>query len=76
MVGVPGHRDTRRYVCRDVLGQGDPRPCACHRVDADAVESAVCSEISGVLSDPQRLLAIANTALEAARAKGTSRKVN
>ena len=66
MVGIPRANHERRYVCRDSIGTASsPDSCGCHRVDADGVEEAVWAEIVAVISEPERLMALAEAALGA-----------
>jgi DNA invertase Pin-like site-specific DNA recombinase len=61
-----GHRNQRRYECRynDAKFEGTDRRCYCVMVDADWLEQTVWTEVSKVLSDPERLLGLAQQYLD------------
>jgi DNA invertase Pin-like site-specific DNA recombinase len=61
-----GHRNQRRYECRycDPKFNGTGKRCYCQRVDADWLEVTVWAEVSEVLSDPDRLLELAQQYLD------------
>jgi DNA invertase Pin-like site-specific DNA recombinase len=61
-----GHRNHRRYECRynDAKFDGTDRRCYCVMVDADWLEETVWTEVSKVLSDPERLLGLAQQYLD------------
>lgn len=63
MFGFPRPNGDRRYVCRDALASGKEDRCPCRRVDADTVEVQVWNEVVALLSEPQRLIALAEAAL-------------
>jgi DNA invertase Pin-like site-specific DNA recombinase len=62
----PDRRDARRYECRynDAKFAGTERRCYCTMVDADWLEETVWTEVSKVLSDPERLLGLAQQYLD------------
>jgi DNA invertase Pin-like site-specific DNA recombinase len=62
----PDRRDARRYECRynDAKFNGTDRRCYCPMVDADWREETVWTEVSKVLSDPERLLELAQQYLD------------
>lgn len=62
MQGVPKTADKRWYVCKDALATAVDR-CDCRRLDAETLEAAVWAEIVELLSDPDRVRSMANTAL-------------
>lgn len=51
-------RGTRQYRCMSSRYEADPR-CSCHRLMADDVEGLVWREVSGLLAQPERLIAMA-----------------
>jgi DNA invertase Pin-like site-specific DNA recombinase len=61
-----GHRNQRRYECRycDPKFNGTDKRCYCRRVDADWLEATVWGEVSDMLSDPDRLLEMAQEYLD------------
>jgi site-specific DNA recombinase len=61
-----GHRNQRRYECRynDAKFDGTDRRCYCRRVDADWLDETVWTEVAKVLSDPDRLLELAQQYLD------------
>jgi site-specific DNA recombinase len=61
-----GHRNQRRYECRynDAKFDGTDKRCYCRRVDADWLEETVWTEVAKVLSDPDRLLGLAQQYLD------------
>jgi DNA invertase Pin-like site-specific DNA recombinase len=61
-----GHWNQRRYECRynDAKFEGTGKRCYCRRVDADWLEETVWAEVSKVLSDPDRLLKLAQEYLD------------
>jgi DNA invertase Pin-like site-specific DNA recombinase len=69
---APDRRDARRYECRynDAKFDGAKKPdgtdrrCYCPMVDADWLEETVWTEVSKVLSDPDRLLGLAQQYLD------------
>jgi site-specific DNA recombinase len=63
---APDRRDARRYECRynDAKFDGTDRRCRCPMVDADWLEQTVWTEVSKVLSDPERLLGLAEQYLD------------
>lgn len=62
MQGVPKSADRRWYVCKDALSIAIER-CNCRRVDAAALDGAVWAEVVDLLSDPDRVRRMAQTAL-------------
>lgn len=61
-----GHRNHRRYECRynDPKFDGTDKRCYCRRVDADWLEATVWGAVSDVLSDPDRLIEMAQEYLD------------
>jgi hypothetical protein len=61
-----GHWNHRRYECRynDTKFNGTDKRCYCRRVDADWLEATVWAEVSKLLSDPERLLELAQQYLD------------
>jgi DNA invertase Pin-like site-specific DNA recombinase len=61
-----GHWNQRQYECRynDTKFNGTGKRCYCQRIDADWLEETVWSEVSKVLSDPDRLLKLAREYLD------------
>ncbi|MFP5317189.1 MAG: recombinase family protein [Acidimicrobiia bacterium] len=57
-------RNTRVYRCLNDRAEAYER-CECRRCDADSLESVVWSEVLSVLTDPDRIVALAQTALDA-----------
>jgi hypothetical protein len=51
-------RGYRQYQCYGTTGNARER-CDCRRIDANQLESAVWSEVTALLSDPERLLSMA-----------------
>lgn len=63
MSGFPRANAKRSYVCRDAVGSRAVG-CDCRRIDADIIEGAVWNEVVALLSEPERLMALAETALD------------
>jgi site-specific DNA recombinase len=61
-----GHWNHRRYECRynDTKFNGTDKRCYCRRIDADWLEATVWAEVSKVLSDPERMLELAQQYLD------------
>jgi DNA invertase Pin-like site-specific DNA recombinase len=61
-----GHPNHRRYECRynDPKFNGTDKRCYCRRVDADWLEATVWADVSKVLSDPGRMLELAQQYLD------------
>lgn len=57
-------RDTRAYRCKNDRAEALER-CECRRCDADSVEGVVWAEVVEVLTNPHRLLALAQVAMDA-----------
>lgn len=55
-------RDTRVYRCAGDQAEADER-CTCRRCDASSLETAVWAEVVAVLTDPERLISLAHTAM-------------
>jgi DNA invertase Pin-like site-specific DNA recombinase len=57
-------RDTRAYRCANDRAEAYER-CECRRCNADSIEAVVWSEVVSVLTNPTRLLALAQAAIDA-----------
>jgi DNA invertase Pin-like site-specific DNA recombinase len=56
-------RDTKVYRCINDRYEAGER-CTCRRANAGAIEAVVWSEVTSVLTNPERLLALAQTAMD------------
>lgn len=57
-------RDTRAYRCANDRAEAYER-CVCRRCNADSIETVIWSEVVSVLTNPERLLALAQAAMDA-----------